>query len=49
MAGRASDGIGPWDFGGWMRVFTPVLAVIGSRRERRNWVALKSYMESDRG
>jgi uncharacterized protein YndB with AHSA1/START domain len=28
------------------RVFSPVLAVIGPRWERRNWVDLKNYLES---
>ena len=39
-----------WNMGllGWMRLLSPVLAVIGPGWERRNWVALKSYMESDR-
>jgi hypothetical protein len=32
-----------------MRVLSPVLAVIGPRREQRNWVGLKEYMESGRG
>lgn len=38
-----------WDMGlvGAMRVLTPVLAVVGPRWERRNWVGLKEYMESD--
>ncbi|MFC4786426.1 SRPBCC family protein [Nocardioides sp. MAHUQ-72] len=39
-----------WDMGlvGATRVMTPVLAVIGPRWERRNWVALKEYVESGR-
>ena len=39
-----------WDMGlvGAMRVLSPVLAVVGPRWERRNWVGLKEYMESDR-
>ena len=39
-----------WDMGllGAMRVLSPVLAVVGPRWERRNWVGLKAYMESDR-
>ena len=39
-----------WDMGlvGAMRVLTPVLAVVGPRWERRNWVGLKQYMESGR-
>lgn len=39
-----------WDMGlvGAMRVLTPVLAVVGPHWERRNWVGLKEYMESDR-
>lgn len=37
-----------WDMSlvGPMRVLSPVLAVIGPRWERRNWVGLKEYMES---
>jgi uncharacterized protein YndB with AHSA1/START domain len=40
-----------WHMGlvGAMRVLSPVLAVIGPRWERRNWVGLKEYMESGRG
>jgi hypothetical protein len=36
---------------GAMRVMTPVLALVGPRWERRNWVGLKQYVESgpDRG
>jgi Polyketide cyclase / dehydrase and lipid transport len=39
-----------WDMGlvGPMRVLSPVLALIGPRWERRNWVGLKQYMESGR-
>jgi uncharacterized protein YndB with AHSA1/START domain len=39
-----------WDMGlvGAMRVLSPILAVVGPRWERRNWVGLKEYMESDR-
>ena len=39
-----------WDMGlvGPMRVMSPVLAVIGPRWERRNWVGLKQYLESGR-
>jgi hypothetical protein len=39
-----------WDMGlvGSMRVLSPVLAPIGPRWERRNWVGLKEYLESDR-
>lgn len=39
-----------WDWNmsmsGPMRVFSPVLAVVGPRWERRNWVGLKEYLES---
>ncbi len=37
-----------WDMDlvGPMRVLSPVLAVIGPRWERRNWVGLKDYLES---
>lgn len=37
-----------WDMGlvGPMRVFSPVLALVAPRWERRNWVALKRYLES---
>ena len=37
-----------WDMGlvGPMRMLSPVLALIGPRWERRNWVSLKEYMES---
>jgi uncharacterized protein YndB with AHSA1/START domain len=40
-----------WDMGlvGPMRVMSPVLAVVGPRWERRNWVGLKQYLESRRG
>lgn len=39
-----------WDMGlvGAMRVLSPMLAVVGPRWERRNWVGLKEYMESGR-
>lgn len=39
-----------WDMGlvGRMRMLSPVLALIGPRWERRNWVGLKEYMESAR-
>lgn len=39
-----------WDMAliGRMRVLTPVLALVGPRWERRNWVGLKEYMESGR-
>ncbi len=39
-----------WDMGlvGPMRVLSPVLALIGPSWERRNWVGLKTYMESGR-
>lgn len=39
-----------WDMGlvGPMRVLSPVLALVGPRWERRNWVGLKEYMESGR-
>ena len=39
-----------WDMDlvGPMRVLSPVLAVIGPRWERRNWVGLKDYLESGR-
>lgn len=33
---------------GAMRVLSPVLALLGSRWERRNWVDLKTYVESAR-
>ena len=37
-----------WDTSlvGPMKVMSPVLALIGPRWERRNWVGLKKYMES---
>ena len=37
-----------WDMGlvGPMKFFSPVLAVVAPRWERRNWVALKRYVES---
>ena len=39
-----------WDMDlvGPMRVLSPVLAVIGPRWERRNWVGLRDYLESGR-
>ena len=39
-----------WDMRliGPMRVMSPVLAVVGPRWERRNWLGLKEYMESNR-
>jgi hypothetical protein len=39
-----------WDMRlvGPMRVMSPVLALFGPRWERRNWVALKQYIESGR-
>jgi uncharacterized protein YndB with AHSA1/START domain len=39
-----------WDMGlvGPMRVLAPVLALVGPRWERRNWLDLKDYMESGR-
>lgn len=39
-----------WDMAlvGPMRVLSPVLTLIGPRWERRNWVGLKKYMESER-
>lgn len=39
-----------WDMDlvGPMRVLSPVLAVIGPRWERRNWVGLKDHLESGR-
>lgn len=39
-----------WDMGlvGPMRVLSPVLALVGPRWERRNWLDLKDYMESGR-
>ncbi len=33
---------------GWMRVLSPVLALVGPRWERRNWVDLKHFVESRR-
>jgi uncharacterized protein YndB with AHSA1/START domain len=40
-----------WDLSlvGPMRVLTPVLAVVGPRWERRNWLDLKHYVESRGG
>jgi hypothetical protein len=39
-----------WDMGlvGPMKLMSPVLALIGPRWERRNWVGLKQYIESGR-
>ncbi len=39
-----------WDMRliGPMRAMSPVLAVVGPRWERRNWLGLKEYMESNR-
>lgn len=39
-----------WDMTlmGPMRAMSPVLAVVGPRWERRNWVGLKRYLESGR-
>ena len=39
-----------WDMRlvGPMRVMSPVLVIVGPRWERRNWLGLKEYMESDR-
>ena len=39
-----------WDMDllGPMRVMSPVLALVGPRWERRNWVGLKQYVESGR-
>jgi hypothetical protein len=39
-----------WDMGlvGPMRLLSPMLALVGPGWERRNWVGLKQYMESDR-
>jgi uncharacterized protein YndB with AHSA1/START domain len=39
-----------WDMGlvGPMKLMSPVLALIGPRWERRNWVDLKQYIESGR-
>ena len=31
---------------GPMRVLTPVLALVGPRWERRNWVGIKTWLES---
>ena len=37
-----------WDMSllGPMRVMSPLLAIVGPRWERRNWVGLKQYIES---
>jgi uncharacterized protein YndB with AHSA1/START domain len=37
-----------WDMGlvGPMRVLSPVLALVGPRWERRNWVGLREYLEA---
>ena len=39
-----------WDMRlvGPMRLLSPVLALVGPRWERRNWVGLKAYLESGR-
>ena len=39
-----------WDMGlvGPMKLMSPVIALIGPRWERRNWVGLKQYIESGR-
>ena len=39
-----------WDMHlvGPMRVMSPVLALVGPRWERRNWIGLKQYIESGR-
>lgn len=39
-----------WDMAllGPMRMLSPVLSLIGPSWERRNWVGLKNYIESDR-
>jgi hypothetical protein len=39
-----------WDMGlvGPMKAMSPVLALVGPRWERRNWVGLKQYIESGR-
>ena len=39
-----------WDMSlvGPMRVMSPVLALVGPRWERRNWVGLKQYVECGR-
>jgi uncharacterized protein YndB with AHSA1/START domain len=39
-----------WDMAlvGPMRVLSPVLALVGPRWERRNWLGLKDYVESGR-
>ena len=34
------------DLIGGMRIMSPVLALVGPRWERRNWVALKQYVEA---
>ena len=40
-----------WDMDliGPMRLLSPVLAVVGPRWERRNWVGLKDHLEAGRG
>jgi uncharacterized protein YndB with AHSA1/START domain len=40
-----------WDMGlvGPMRLLSPLLAAIGPRWERRNWVGLKEYVEASVG
>ena len=39
-----------WDMGlvGPMRLLSPLLAAVGPRWERRNWVGLKKYVEAGR-
>ena len=34
------------DLVGGMRIMSPVLALVGSRWERRNWIGLKQYVEA---
>jgi hypothetical protein len=36
------------DLVGAMRLLSPGLALVGPRWERRNWLGLKRYVESDR-
>jgi hypothetical protein len=36
------------DLVGPMRLLSPLLAAVGPRWERRNWVGLKEYVEADR-
>ena len=39
-----------WDMRlvGWTRLLSPLLALVGPRWERRNWVGLKHHLESTR-